>query len=124
MRVRSLAVLSLLLAMTAAPAGSRGQAGSGDGAVRERFVGAWRLVSLEKPAADGTVHPADCTGLLVFTRDGHMSVQVIYRDSRAGSQGGPVQYAQGGYEASFGRTRSTRVPAASPTTSRGPWSGA
>ena len=69
---------------------------------QSRFVGAWRLVWLEEPDANGTVHKADCTGLLVFTLEGHMSVQVMYRNLQGGGQGGPVQYAQGGYEASFG----------------------
>ena len=69
---------------------------------QSRFVGAWRLVWLEEPDANGTVHKADGTGLLVFTLDGHMSVQVMYRNLQSGGQGGPVQYAQGGYEASFG----------------------
>jgi hypothetical protein len=32
-----------------------------------------------------------------------MSVQVMYRHPHAGAAAGPVQYAQGGYEASFGR---------------------
>jgi hypothetical protein len=40
--------------------------------------------------------------MLVFTREGRMSVQVMYRDPQAGTASGPVQYAQGGYEASFG----------------------
>jgi len=31
-----------------------------------------------------------------------MSVQVMYRTPQTGGQAGPVQYAQGGYEASFG----------------------
>jgi hypothetical protein len=31
-----------------------------------------------------------------------MSVQVIYRNPQAGTNAAPVQYAQGGYEASFG----------------------
>lgn len=70
--------------------------------VQDRFIGAWRLVWLEEPDAEGKVHRADCTGLLVYTRDGHMSVQVMYSNPRAGRQAGPVQYAQGGYEASFG----------------------
>jgi Lipocalin-like domain len=70
---------------------------------RDRFVGAWRLVWLEEPDADGKVHRADCTGMLVFTGDGRMSVQVMYRTPQAGTSAGPVQYAQGGYEASFGR---------------------
>jgi len=38
----------------------------------------------------------------VFTRDGHASVQVMYRHPGGGDVG-PVQYAQGGYEASYGR---------------------
>jgi hypothetical protein len=70
---------------------------------RDRFDGAWRLVWLEEPDADGKVHRADCTGMLVFTADGHMSVQVMYRNPQAGTGAGPVQYAQSGYEASFGR---------------------
>jgi lipocalin-like protein len=70
--------------------------------VRDRFVGAWRLARLEEEGADGKVHRADCTGLLVYTPDGHMSVQVMYREPQAGSPAAPVQYAQGGYEASYG----------------------
>ena len=70
--------------------------------IQNRFIGAWKLVWLEEPDANGTVHKADCTGLLVYTRDGHMSVQVMYRNPQSGGQEGPVQYAQGGYEASFG----------------------
>jgi len=73
------------------------------GNVQSRFIGAWRLVWLEEQGADGKIHRADCTGLLVYTRDGHMSVQVMYRDPQANSQAAPAQYAQGGYEASFGR---------------------
>lgn len=70
--------------------------------IQNRFVGAWRLAWLEEPDTDGKIHKADCTGLLVYTRDGHMSVQVMYRYPQTGGQAGPVQYAQGGYEASFG----------------------
>jgi hypothetical protein len=73
--------------------------------IHDRFVGAWRLAWLEEPGADGTVHKADCTGLLVYTRDGHMSVQVMYRNPKTGRQAGSVQYAQAGYEASFGSYR-------------------
>jgi Lipocalin-like domain len=73
--------------------------------IREKFVGAWRLVWLEEPVADGKIHRADCTGLLVFSRDGHMSVQVMYRTPQAGAAAGPVQYAKGGYEASYGTYR-------------------
>jgi hypothetical protein len=70
--------------------------------IRDRFIGAWRLAWREEENADRNVHRADCTGMLVFTREGRMSVQVMYRDPQAGTASGPVQYAQGGYEASFG----------------------
>jgi Lipocalin-like domain len=83
---------------------SGGQPGS-EG-TREPFVGAWRLAWLEEEGADGKIHRADCTGQLNYTADGHMSVQVMYLDPPAHSQnapnGTPVQYAQAGYEASFG----------------------
>jgi hypothetical protein len=70
---------------------------------REGLVGTWKLAALEEAAPDGTLHPADCTGSLILTDDGRMSVQVMYRSSNAHTAAAPVQYAQGGYEASFGR---------------------
>lgn len=75
----------------------------GKESARDRFVGAWRLSWLEEPGAGGKVQRADCTGLLVYTRDGHMSVQVMYRNPQPSTKSAPKQYAQGGYEASFGR---------------------
>lgn len=96
--------LSFLLGMTTL-SGSMGFAGGdreSEESFKERFIGTWRLAWLEEPDADGKVHRADCTGLLVYTADGHMSVQVMYRNADGGGQGGAVQYAQGGYEASFG----------------------
>jgi Lipocalin-like domain len=78
-----------------------------DDDVRDQFVGAWRLASLEQPGADGKVHRIDCCGMLVYTRDGHMSVQVMEREGmerepQAQTPAGPEQYSQGGYEASYG----------------------
>ena len=70
--------------------------------VKDRLVGAWRLASLEGQGADGKVHRSDSIGLLVFTRDGHMSVQVMERNPQPETPAGPEQYSQGGYEASFG----------------------
>jgi hypothetical protein len=67
-----------------------------------RFVGAWRLVSLEHASGDGSLERADCTGQFVFTADGHAAVQVMYRNSHA-SDTASTQYAQKGYEATFGR---------------------
>lgn len=67
-----------------------------------QFVGAWRLVSLEAPGPDGKIQKADSTGLFVFTRDGHASVQVMERNWAQHATAGPEQYSQGGYEATFG----------------------
>lgn len=71
--------------------------------VRERFIGAWRLAWLEAPDADGKVHPTDGTGQLVFTRDGDLAVQVMYRNAQTGSSATPAHYAQGSYQASCGK---------------------
>ena len=65
--------------------------------IKDRFVGAWKLVSLEEPSADGQLHKADCAGMFVFTRDGRASVQVMYRNAETASA-----YAHSGYEASYG----------------------
>ena len=100
-KLPSRAVLSLLMAVTATTL-SGSQNRGGDEGIRERFVGAWRLAWLEEEGADRKIHRADCTGLLVYTRDGHMSVQVMYGNRQAGASAAPLQYAQGGYEASFG----------------------
>jgi hypothetical protein len=81
---------------------SGGQDRSANEGIRRQFVGAWRLARLEQPGADGKIHNADTSGLLVFTRDGHMSVQVMERNPQAQAAAGPAQYSQGGYEASFG----------------------
>jgi hypothetical protein len=98
-RVFSLVALVICIGMTAA-SGSPSQ--DEQGRAQDRFTGAWRLAWLEEPDADGKVHRADCTGMLVYTADRHMAVQVMFRNPQTGGQGGPVQYAQGGYEASFG----------------------
>ena len=97
----SLALITVLLATTVFAFSGESERDS-KREMQSRFVGAWRLAWLEEPDADGRIHRADCTGLLVYTRDAHISVQVMYRHAGAGGQGGPVQYAQGGYEASFG----------------------
>jgi hypothetical protein len=75
-------------------AGSR--ASTGD------FVGAWRLARLSEQAADGTPHTVTCCGMIVFTRDGHVSVQVMQKEALQTVSSGPEQYSQGGYEASYG----------------------
>jgi hypothetical protein len=97
----SLGVVTLLIGMTSTTLPG-GQDRGGNEGIRERFVGAWRLVSLEAPGTDGKIRKADSTGLLVFTRDSHMSVQVMERNPQPQAHPGPEQYSQGGYEATFG----------------------
>lgn len=82
-----------------------GLTGAQERDIRDRFAGAWRLAWLERPGADGVVRRVKCTGLLVYTRDGHMSVQVMERNPEAPAAGAPEQYSQGGYEASWGTFR-------------------
>jgi Lipocalin-like domain len=98
LRVGVVTVIVLLLSLMAS-----GHGNNGGRSMPDRFLGAWRLVWLEEPDADGRVRKPECTGLLVYTRDGHMSVQVMYRNPSSESKSDTAQYAQGGYEASFGR---------------------
>ena len=90
--------LSLLLGI--APLSSFAQS-IGNDHVQSQFVGAWRLASLEQPHADGKLHRIDCSGMFVFTRDGHLSVQIMEHNPSA-QPAAASQYSQGGYEASFG----------------------
>jgi Lipocalin-like domain len=100
-------LMSLVVQMptvsNATQAAGQNRSGSGDEAIRDRFVGAWRLVWLEQPSVNGKLHRIDCCGMLVYTRDGHMSVQVMERNPQAHALAGTEQYSQGGYEASYGR---------------------
>lgn len=65
---------------------------------KERLIGAWRLASMSgpdgKPLTTGV--PA---GMLIYTRDGHMSVQLMYPKSDSALSN---EYVSNGYEASFG----------------------
>jgi hypothetical protein len=95
--MKTLVLLSLMLVSVGAAAQSAADTPDRNTEIRNRFVGAWKLVSLEEPSANGRVHQADCTGMFVFTPDGKASVQVMYRTSPTGNA-----YAQSGYEASYG----------------------
>lgn len=74
----------------------------GNKGAKDRFIGAWRLVSLEAPGSDGKIRASNSIGLFVFTRDGHASVQVMEQNTPAQAAAGPEQYSHGGYEATFG----------------------
>ena len=79
-----------------------GSIAAGQDRASDRFVGTWRLVSLEQPGTDRQLHRIDCAGMLVTTRDGHIAVQIMDRSPQAQAAPGPEQYSQGGYEASYG----------------------
>jgi hypothetical protein len=96
----SFGVVTLLIGMTTTTLSSGQVASEG---TRQRFIGACGLVSLEAWGPDGKIHKADSTGLFVFTRDGHASVQVMERNPLPQAASGSEQYSHGGYEASFGR---------------------
>ena len=67
---------------------------------KERLIGAWHLVSLGEPGPGGKViGTPGLKGMLIYTRDGHMSVQIIYPGSAAKVTN---DYVLNGYEASFG----------------------
>ena len=55
---------------------------SGDTGAREKLIGAWHLVRIDVPGHDGKSVPIPRPkGLLIYTRDGHMSVQLMYPES-------------------------------------------
>ena len=65
------------------------------------LIGAWHILSMEEQGQDGKLeHHADRTGMIVFTADGHFSVQVMYPES--GAAAANSTYAKDGYEATFG----------------------
>lgn len=67
---------------------------------RERLIGAWHLEHIDSPEPEGK--PSDIPqpkGMLIYTRDGHMSVQLMYPESGNTLSN---EYVLSGYEASFG----------------------
>jgi hypothetical protein len=96
--MKSLLLLSVIVLLSlGAAAQSAHDARDRNTEIKNLFVGAWKLVSLEEPSADGQLHKADCAGMFVFTPDGRASVQVMYRNAETASA-----YAHSGYEASYG----------------------
>lgn len=98
-----LLLCSVLAAVLAVAGFTRAQSSlkqTGHDSDRERLIGAWHLVRIETPGSDGKPLPIpQPKGMLIYTRDGHMSVQLMY----PASAGIPSnQYVRDGYEASFG----------------------
>jgi hypothetical protein len=71
--------------------------------LRSRLTGAWRLVWMEDQGADGKVHRFERMGMLDFSRDGHMSVQIMARNPSELPAAEATKYYQGGYAAYYGR---------------------
>ena len=65
---------------------------------QEKLIGAWRLASIVGPDGKPVTTGAP-EGMLIYTRDGHMSVQLMYPESGKSLSN---EYVQNGYEASFG----------------------
>jgi hypothetical protein len=67
---------------------------------KDRLVGAWQLVSIASLGPDGkAISVSDAAGMVIYTRDGHISVQLMYPPS---ANAVCNEYVLDGYEASFG----------------------
>ena len=67
---------------------------------KEKLIGAWHLVSMEETGADGKLrHVTDRQGMLIYTRDGHVSVQLMLPPAETAVSN---DYVKEGYESSFG----------------------
>lgn len=61
-------------------------------------VGTWHLVRIESPGAGGTLSEApQPLGMLIYTTDGHASVQLMYPQTSLSNE-----FVHDGYEATFG----------------------
>lgn len=70
------------------------------GGAKEKLIGAWHLVHIDAPGPDGKAMPMpQPKGMLIYTPDGHMSVQLMYPASANNLSN---EYVLNGYEASFG----------------------
>jgi hypothetical protein len=98
LRMTSLFLLSLISFFSFVLAAQNAARHSGSS--REQLVGSWHLVSVDEPGLDGKIkHVSGRTGQLIYTRDGHMSVQLMYPTSEPAVSN---DYVLNGYEASFG----------------------
>lgn len=94
----ALAVAMSLIGLSRAQSAQK-KSTSADSA-KDKLIGAWRLVSMEEPGPDGKPnHITDRKGMLIYARDGHVSVQLMLPKSESGVSN---DYVLNGYEASFG----------------------
>jgi hypothetical protein len=93
LRYGALSVIGAISILTLAQSAS-GQAGD-----HERLIGAWRLAHIDSTGMEEKQTGTQPQGILIYTRDGHVSVQLMYPKS-ANVQSN--EYVTNGYEASFG----------------------
>lgn len=95
-----LAVLVVLGGMS--DAHSQVSKGPGIHSANERLIGAWQLIRITSSPAEAAAPPnqkLQPRGILIYTADGHMSVQLMYPESLDVPAN---EYVHDGYEASFG----------------------
>jgi len=98
MKTIGIAILALILAVAAISQTSGAEGKRVQASDRERLVGAWHLKSMNGP--DGKPLTTGIPiGMLIYTRDGDMSVQLMYPRSASSLSN---EYVLNGYEASFG----------------------
>ena len=68
--------------------------------VRSQLIGAWRLVWDEDMDASGKMVRLNETGIIMYTNDGHMAVQIRTLGSQSSQD--PVRYEKDGYEGYYG----------------------
>lgn len=94
----TLTVLAMLSGVS--PAQSAEKKDGSPGPAKEKLLGAWRLAWMEEPGPDGKLTQiTNRKGMLLYTRDGHMSVQILFPKSESTLSN---DYVRDGYEASFG----------------------
>ena len=99
MKALRYSVFAMVVAVTAIAQAQSAKAAAHESA-RERLIGAWHLAHIESPGPAGKpVNMSQPKGMLTYTRDGHMSVQLMY--PKAANEISD-QYVLNGYEASFG----------------------
>jgi Lipocalin-like domain len=100
MNIIRLIVLTSLAAMPALNQAQTTKARDPHVSDKERLIGAWHLTHIVSPGLDGKpITVPQPTGMLIYTRDGHISVQLMYPTSPSVLSN---EYVRDGYEASFG----------------------
>ncbi len=96
--MKTTAGIVLVVAMTFGLSASA-QTARADGA-RDKLIGAWHLVRIDTPGSDGKSRTGlQPEGMLIYTRDGHVSVQLMYPEAQHDINN---EYVRNGYESSFG----------------------